>query len=156
MHGSTDIYTLSAINLAHIDTIKKRLNECATLITSATKQYGQKVLRKALRVARSTCYKACMFSIYVDLYQLLNAFNQKLSYLESSDILIKLRTKLTQICDAITNAMVAHCAGKAIKEKAHGISIYLPEFYIDISYASTLFSQESLWLEVIKFATGTE
>jgi hypothetical protein len=44
---------------------------------------------------------------------------------------------------------VAGCNGSA-SEHPHGCSIYFPQFAIDTSYLTSLFAQESSWIQFLE------
>ncbi len=152
---SSDIYTLSAIDLSKISAIKNQLDALMPLVNGAVAVHGEKAIRKALRVARAGCYGLCLFPMYVDLSEALMGWRQQLELIEQpSEALATLQKALDGVCTSITQSLVGHCCGYALKGRAHGISMYLPVNHLDSSYATTPFGQESCWGDVIRFSVG--
>jgi len=148
------IYTLTALDLAQVYTIKSLLDLAIEQIQACVAIYGSKPIRQALRRAHNTCYTLCLFPMYTDMYTLINSFNRQINLLDRSTSLTNLSQTLINVSTAIKASVLAHCCGQDLTGRAHGLSVYFPHYHIDSSYQAIRFAQECAWDKIIRLATA--
>jgi len=144
-------YTLSALNLVYTQKLKHNIDAIASILTlmMATNDH----VKTTLMQLRKQCKAFCDAPMYCDLYQwysvLLKAFDECSGIDKNSDLNVVFRQLLLNGLDLMSTMTVARCYGSA-SEHAHGCSIYFPQFAINESYATSLFAQESSWVQFLE------
>jgi len=145
----TNDYTLSAIDLNFVDTLKQNIDTLALILLNSIEIHAK----------NSTIIKACAHPnncthfeepSYVDLYDFYSNLENSLAlFVEQKPESIKdIKRILHQGKLLIQQMVLAYTSGKNIS-RARGISIYFPTKSIHPSYRLTPFAKDTAWLKLI-------
>lgn len=147
----TNDYTLSALNLDHIDNLESNVSNIARTLIECLKKQKNGSVKAAIRAShdKSLCTHFDEPS-YIDLHHFFSNIAKNLSHFsfqneaEGNHLKEQLRQLLSQGCSLIQQITIANVAGKNLSQ-AQGISIYLPETRIHHSYRKTNFAAHNEW-----------
>jgi hypothetical protein len=144
-------YTLSALDLHYTQQLKRNIDAIAGILTLMMTNNDH--VKKILKQLRTQCKAFCDAPMYCDLYQwyslLLDAFDKCNGIDKQSDLNIVFRQLLHNGLELMSAMTVARCNGSA-STHAHGCSIYFPQFAVNESYITSLFAQESSWVQFLE------
>lgn len=138
------IYTCGALDLSQVSAVNNALNDAVEKLLS------YQGITQLLQHAEAESPRFCLWPIYTDLVAFCKLIEAQLlaaGQIYASDDLIY---TLHQLYNAVNRMVVAHCGGSTTTGSVHGFSIYLPHNRIDSSYVSSLFAQQSKWVELLR------
>lgn len=152
----TNDYTLSAINLDHIDQLERNVNNVAQLLQGALRKQKNDSVKSAIRAShdKGTCTHFDEPS-YIDLHHFFSNLRQNLTYCSFNDdhegvqIRSDLDHLLEQGCSLIQQCTLANATGKNLS-RAQGISVYMPDSRIHHSYRKTNFAATNSWMHFLQ------
>ncbi len=144
-------YTQSAIDLTHMDELKKSIDELACNIILC-KNTDTHLTNNLLKKARYTCLQFSASS-YIDLHSFCSEFLNHINTIKNNKQINtkefeSLKNSLKKINFGIEQAVIACAAGKQFA-KVKGLSIYFPTHGIEHSYLQTEFGKKSAWTDLI-------
>ena len=146
-------YTLSALDLRYTQKLKHNVDAIASILTFMITTNDNDHVKTVLTQLRKQCKAFCDAPMYCDLHQwysvLLNAFDECDGIDKKSDLNVVFRQLLINGLNLMSTMTVARCNGSA-SAHAHGCSIYFPQFAINESYLTTLFAQDSSWVQFLE------
>lgn len=152
----TEDYTLSAVNLQHIDDVESAINNVAMLLKKCISQQNNNTVINSIKASRNKLLCTHFDEpSYIDLHHLCNNLLNNVQHFslhqtaENKAVLLKLRQALIDTKASIEKAVLSYCNGTKLN-KARGISIYFPEQFIFKSYPVTPFAQQGEWLSFLK------
>ena len=149
----TNDFTQSAVDLNRIKELEHNVNHVASLLLQCLQIQVNNSVRKAIQESRNR--RICThFDVpsYIDLanfYSNLLANIGKFRISQSQQIISQLSAALHEGKKIISSIVFSNTSGKNLK-KAHGLSIYFPEQYIDPSYTKCRFALENNWIQFIQ------
>jgi len=145
-------YTQSAVNLAHMDSIKQNIDTIVGQIKTSRTQHRD-LVTTAIKKARSECLQFSAAN-YIDLHSFYYELHKQLENktLATSPSVKNLRKSLMDGMKLIDSSVIANVTGKT-HTRARGLSIYYPRTGgIDGSYGRTDFAKNCSWASFIKEA----
>lgn len=154
-------YTLSALDLAYIETLEQNVNTVASLLCEALQNQYARTVTDIIRKCKSTQYCTCFDEpSYIDIahfYQNLQQHIQHISLKDKhkeQDIKAQLHTALHNGLAIFSNLVVENKVGQKLRQ-AQGISIYFPEHSIANNYLKSPFALNSQWGQLLmKYILG--
>lgn len=144
-------YTLSALDLNYTQKLKNNIDTVSNMLISMLIENIH--VKKMLKQLRKQCKTFCDAPMYCDLYQwyskLLDAFDKCSGIDKQSDLNILFRQTLLDGLELMSAMTVARC-NDSESTHAHGCSIYFPQFAVNESYITSLFAQESSWVQFLE------
>ena len=146
-HAPVGLYTQSAMDIKYTEQLKENIDDVANLLCKGIDYHTS--LHDLIRKARKECTIICDSPMYVDIYEF---YHDILTLLEAEKdsncpVTSQLKQLMSEGCSIIKKMVVGNCTGLQV-EILEGISIYFPQYVIDSSYQSTIFAQESTWLNL--------
>lgn len=145
-------FTLSAIDLSQIKPLVLDMNKLSKMLTTAL---GNKKVAKTVKnyIKKS---KTLVFDegTFADLYNLLFNLGTYASNLGfSTTDTNTFKVLVTSCCTKIQSMVFAKVSSKNYK-KAGGLSVYLPTYVVEVSYADLYWSTYSNWLGFLRAYVG--
>jgi hypothetical protein len=147
----TNDYTLSAINLNHIEDLEHNLNTVAKILLSCLEIQKNNSVKQAIAVSRNR--RLCTHfdtPQYIDLHHFYRNLQSNISLFactneqEGNRLKQLLHTKLEEGKSIIEKMVIENVVGRNLSQ-AKGISVYFPEQRIHPSYPKTLFAANNTW-----------
>lgn len=144
LHDNQGIYTCAALDMMYVKAVNDALDAVVLYVLDHA-DYKPCLIR-----ARDLSPRFCLWPIYSDLVSFFKLFElgiDAMSLAASSDYIKK---ALHNLYNAVDDMVIARCGGSSTEDQAHGFSIYLPFNVIDDSYWSSLFAQQSQWINLLQ------
>lgn len=153
-YESLNDYALSLVDLQQVESLKSNISRvaelCATLLTSSNKKKFKDLIRLSRNKHFCTHFDEPSFIDLAHFYK--NILDHSLNYAPEQEISQKiwgeLLTTLTEGLTIITKTVLYNKTGIQAP-KAHGVSIYFPEYTIHYSYFDSIFAQSTAWLSFL-------
>lgn len=149
-HLEVTDYTLSAFDLSLLAPLINNINTVAQQLGSLLQSPLRPMIKKAIQQSRAT--NACTtFSAegHIDLAHFYTNVYNNLRSSENPALFAQLFVLLEQGVALIDRFVIARVHGKDFPQ-AHGLSIYFPGRYVDKTYPTLVWSQNTVWLPFIK------
>lgn len=151
-----DYYTHCAIDLTHIDILENKLDELARIMIWGLENQSEKSVKAMLRLSRHKNH-CTRFNepTFLDMHHLLRNIqkNVPVCILNTPQNSARFKNevgRLTQeAVELIEQSVIAHTEGNKHR-RAHGISIYFPEYVIHKSYYNNGFATRTHWLKFLQ------
>jgi len=147
-HAPVGRYTMSAIDLSYISTLKATLDKIADILLELLR-LNKVVFKEEFLKLRKECPRFCIIPSYTDLYTLLQNVSKTLQWYNSFELVKDLLILIDKANSLIKKAVIANVTGE-MNQNVHGISIYCPFTHIDSTYPPISFAQESSWFTLLK------
>jgi hypothetical protein len=154
-------YTLAAFSLQFNAELEKNIDQVAQLLAKALTEQQNRSVSDILRKCKSTQYCTCFDEpSYIDLGHFYDNLLQHVSYINLKDksVEAQIKPKLAQLLqqgkNILKNLVVENKVGSKLKN-AQGVSIYFPEYSINVNYAKSPFALSNNWLSLLlKYIKG--
>jgi Clostripain family len=133
IHDKDGIYAHSAFDLSKIYLMREKFDAVITDILDLPNT-------NALVQASQQSPRFCLFPFYIDLISFFKNIEKKSPSLQVS---------VDNFCQTAQDFIIAHCSAPTLKDKLHGLAVYLPIGAIDEGYQYTRFAQQSLWIQLL-------
>ncbi len=152
----TQDFTESALDLRNMDQLVKAIDDFISTVIYFYKYDKQNVIKRTLKICADknicTHFEEPTYLDMLDFFDniLLNITNIKIEDENKISFLNLANQNLKKIKEAHSKIVLKSAAGKSYK-KARGLSLYIPNSYIDKSFASTIFGKSTKWLNFLRF-----
>jgi hypothetical protein len=141
----TNSYTMSTMDLSQYTAVDTALNNLSLALITAWDTALKPKLKLAIQKSISRPFDD---TVYIDMITFSNNLIKNIASIQASSVLkpqlVTIKTALTQLVQKATALVVLNVKGSDLPG-ALGVSLYLPQNFIEPSYASSYFAPRNNW-----------
>jgi hypothetical protein len=144
-HDASGIYTHAAVDLSQVVAVSDALD------TVVTQLFALPDVMPILQQARADTPRFCMWPMYTDPVAFCKNIEEQITLLPSTPEIVALLQAFQDFYVQVHLFVVDRCGGFTTTDRAFGFAIYLPIGTVDKSYLTTVFANNSQWINLLQF-----